>query len=142
MLPERVADVVVRLPKTLALSTTVGEARAEFADDHIHMLLLTANGFLLGTLVPADLMSADSDGDLALVYAALAGRTLAPTTGAEDARRLLVAGGERRRAVVDADGRLLGLLCLKSRLTGFCSDSDVAARAAETLVSASGGSLR
>jgi hypothetical protein len=53
-----------------------------------------------------------------------------------------VARGERRRAVIDADGRLLGLLCLKSRLTGFCSDSDVAARAAETLVSASGGSLR
>ena len=53
MLSGTVADVVVRLPKTLTLTTTVGEARAEFADDHVHMLLLTANGFLLGTLVPA-----------------------------------------------------------------------------------------
>ena len=36
--------------------------------------------------------------------------------------------GQRRRAVVDDSGRLLGLLCLKQRLTGFCSDDDVAAR--------------
>jgi hypothetical protein len=36
-----------------------------------------------------------------------------------------------RLAVVDDDGVLTGLLCLKRKLTGFCTDADVAARAAE-----------
>lgn len=142
MFDVNVADVALRLPKTLPPGTTVAEAREAFADDHVHMLLLTAGGRLLGTLVRADLDRADDGADLALAYAVLAGRTLAPTYDAEDARRLLVARGERRRAVVDADGRLLGLLCLKSRLTGYCSDADVAARHADALVTASGGSLR
>ena len=142
MLPETVADVVVRRPKTLALTTTVGEARAEFADDHMHMLLLTANGFLLGTLVRGDLVAADSDADLALVYAGLAGRTVPPTVNAEVMRRVLVSSGERRRAVVDRDGHLIGLLCQKRKQTGFCSDADVAERAFASLVSNSERSLR
>jgi hypothetical protein len=136
-----VADVTVRLPKTLALSTTVGEARAEFADDHMHMLLLTSNGFLLGTLVPADLLDAERDDELALVYAVLAGRTVPPTVNAEVMRRVLVSSGQRRRAVVDRDGALLGLLCLKQRQSGYCSDADVRARALAVLASHSESSL-
>lgn len=37
--------------------------------------------------------------------------------------------GQRRLAVVDADNRLLGLLCLKRDLSGFCTDSGFNARA-------------
>jgi hypothetical protein len=37
----------------------------------------------------------------------------------------------RRLAVVDGTGRLVGLLCLKRTLDGFCSDADVRARAVE-----------
>ncbi|WP_243058401.1 hypothetical protein [Nocardioides sp. SR21] len=129
MLTGTVADVVVRLPKTLPLTTTVAEARAELADEHMHMLLLTAGGFLMGTLVRSDLAQVDNDADLALVYSSLSGRTVPPSVNAEVMRRVLVASGDRRRAVVDREGRLLGLLCLKRRLSGFCSDRDVAARA-------------
>ncbi|GAA4369459.1 hypothetical protein [Nocardioides caricicola] len=129
MLTGKVADNVVRLPKTLPLTTTVAEARAEFADDHMHMLLLTANGFLLGTLVRSDIAETDSDADLALVYSSMEGRTVPPSVNAEVMRRVLVASGDRRRAVVDREGRLVGLLCLKRRMSGFCSDADVAARA-------------
>jgi hypothetical protein len=43
----------------------------------------------------------------------------------------MIAGGQRRRAVVDDEGRLLGLLCLKASGRGFCADADVAARARE-----------
>jgi CBS domain-containing protein len=142
MLDVNVADVALRLPKTLRAETTVADAYEAFADDHVHMLLLTTSGRLLGTLLRADLDAADDGDDLALAYAVLAGRTLAPTCDAEDARRLLVARGERRRAVVDRDGRLLGLLCLKRLEAGFCSEADIAGRAAEHLVTASGGSLR
>ena len=94
------------------------------------MLLLTDNGRLLGTLVPSDLPASGSDAP-ALGYATLDGRTVPPHLSAEDARQLLLSAGQRRRAVIDASGRLLGLLCLKRRLTGFCSDDDVAARASE-----------
>jgi hypothetical protein len=36
--------------------------------------------------------------------------------------------GRRRLAVVDADGALLGLLCLKASGDGFCSDDGIASR--------------
>ena len=136
-----VADVAVHRPKTLAAAATVGTARAELEDEHVHMLLLTRDGLLLGTLVRADLAGPARDSEPALRYAALAGRTIGPTVRAAEALRLLVGRDERRRAVVDDDGRLLGLLCLKRRGTGFCSDADVAARRG-VLATAFGGSLR
>lgn len=93
------------------------------------MLLLTEAGRLLGTVVRDDLPKG-ADGP-ALAHAHLAGRTIPANLAAEDARRLMLGRGQRRLAVVDDDGVLMGLLCLKRRLTGFCSDADVAARAAE-----------
>lgn len=141
-----VLDVVVRLPKTLAATVTVSAARAALEDDHVHMLLLTDDGRLLGTLVRSDLPAAapgDAPDDRpALPYAVLAGRTVRPDLDAEAVRRLLVERGERRRAVVDGSGVLLGLLCLKRRRIGFCSDADVAARRLDPiLVTDTGGSL-
>jgi CBS domain-containing protein len=125
-----VADVVVRLPKTLAPDASVADARAVLEDDHVHMLLLTVDGILVGTLVRDDLAGAEPDAP-ARTHAVLAGRTVAPDVPAEEAWRLLVGRRLRRLAVVDATGRLVGLLCLTRRLTGFCSDADVAARAAD-----------
>ncbi len=124
-----VADEMVRLPKVLPATLTVSGALEAFEDDHVHMLLLGDRGRLVGTLLRADLPARPS-ADPVLPYAVLAGRTVGAGLPAETARRLLVARGERRLAVVDRDGTLLGLLCLKGRLTGFCSDADVAARAA------------
>ena len=46
-----------------------------------------------------------------------------------DVRRAMTTAGRRRAAVTSADGRLLGLLCLKASRAGFCSDQDVRARA-------------
>jgi CBS domain-containing protein len=122
---------VVRLPKTMGPQATVADARVAFADDHVHMLLLTEGGRLLGTLVARDLPGSGADDAPASDYATLDGRTVPPHLSAEEARQLLLSTGQRRRAVIDHSGRLLGLLCLKRRLTGFCSDDDVAARASE-----------
>jgi CBS domain-containing protein len=61
----------------------------------------------------------------------LSGRTVPPTASADEAAQVLVATDARRLAVVDGDGVLLGLLCLKRRRTGFCSDRDARARAAD-----------
>lgn len=123
-----VADVMIHRPKTLPATASVAEARAELLDDHVHVVLIVESGTLVGTVERIDLVGAPGSAP-ALEHAVLDGRTVAPTAAAEDARLLLLARGCRRLAVVDERGALLGLLCLKRRLTGFCSDADVAARA-------------
>jgi CBS domain-containing protein len=128
----KVADVLIRRPKTLPPDATVAQARQAFEDDHVHMLLLVSDADeLIGTLVRTDLPDGTADGHPARPYAVLNERTLNANLDAEAARHLLLARDERRRAVVDNDGRLLGLLCLKRRRTGFCSEDDVSSRAAE-----------
>jgi CBS domain-containing protein len=129
-----VEDVMVTAPATMRPTATVADARAFFADDHIHMALITTSGRLLGTLVRADLADDADDADdaaPALSRSRLHGRSVALHEPAEDVRVWLIAHGLRRLAVVDDDGVLTGLLCLKRKPTGFCTDADVAARAAE-----------
>ncbi len=130
LIDKQVRDVVVKLPKTLGPQANVAQARKALENDHVHMLLITDAGRLLGTLVAGDLPDGLDGASPALAHAVLIDRTVPPQMSAEDARQLLLTRGERRRAVVAADGQLLGLLCLKRRLTGFCSDADVDARAA------------
>lgn len=133
LLDPTVADVVVRMPKTLPADACLATVRSALDDDHVHMLLLTDGATLVGTIVRSDLPQPRDDVDelavRALPYAVLAGRTVAVDRPAEEIRRLMVGQGRRRLAALDAEGRLLGLLCLKRRSTGFCSDADVAARA-------------
>lgn len=125
--PRTVGEVMVTDPKTMASDVAAGDVRAVFQNDHVHLVLLTEAGVLLGTLVREDLHDAPDDAP-ALPLAVLSGRTIRPTASAEEAGQVLVATGARRLAVVDHEGALLGLLCLKRRRTGFCSDLDVGAR--------------
>jgi CBS domain-containing protein len=129
----RAADVMVRAPKVHGPSLTAGELRRAFADDHVHMVLVVAEGRLLGTLVRGDVPESVAPAAPALDHAVLAGRTVGPGAAADELRAAMVAGGIRRLAVVDGQGRLHGLLCLKRHLEGFCSDADVASRAADRL---------
>jgi len=126
-----VKDVMVTAPATMRPTATVAEARAFFADDHVHMALIATSGRLLGTLVRADIDDLDDDAAPALSRSRLDGRSVALGKPAEDVRLRLIAHGVRRLAVVDDAGALAGLLCLKRKLTGFCTDADVTARAAE-----------
>ena len=119
---------MVTRPKTTSYDVTVGAARAVLDGDHVHMVLLIQGGRLRGTIVREDLQEASED-DPALLHARLAGRTVGPSVRADVAQEWLARTGARRFAVVDGAGDLLGLLCLKRRRTGFCSDGDVASRA-------------
>jgi CBS domain-containing protein len=116
-----VMDVVVRLPKTMGPQATVAEARAAFEDGHVHMLLLTEGGQLRGTLIASDLPRSGADDASASDYATLKGRTVPPQLSAEDARQLLLTAGQRRRAVVDSSGQLLGLLSPPAATSSPCS---------------------
>jgi CBS domain-containing protein len=124
-----VKDVMVTAPATMRPTATVADARAFFEDDHVHMALIASSGRLLGTLVRADLDDLDDDAAPALSRSRLDGRSVALDEPAEDVRVRLIAHGLRRLAVVDDAGALAGLLCLKRKLTGFCTDADVTARA-------------
>jgi len=120
---------MVRHPKVLPDDATVGQVRAVFEDDHVHMVLLTHGSLLCGTVVRGDVPDTTSEAQKALCFARLTGRTVPASAPADALLPLLVTRQERRLAVVDDDGLLVGLLCLNARGTDFCSDADVTTRA-------------
>ncbi|WP_164704598.1 CBS domain-containing protein [Blastococcus litoris] len=122
------ADVMIRAPKVLPGDARVADVRHQFADDHVLMVLLGAEGRLLGTLVREDVPGAASPAAPALPLATLTGRTVGIAEPAVAVYRGLRERDQRRLAVVDSSGVLLGLVCLNRRRTGFCSDAGVAAR--------------
>jgi len=128
----RVADAMVARPVVHGPSTTIGQLRAFFADEHVHMALLADGGKLLGTVERADLARASSDETLAREVAKLAGRTIGPDVPMQEALAAMRRTG-RRRFAVTSDTALLGLLCLKASGDGFCSDEDVDARSEQPL---------
>jgi CBS domain-containing protein len=124
------AEAMLTIPVRHPPSATVGEVRDFFRDDHVHAVLIVSPGGYLEAVVERD----DISGCQALDAAAaplgrLAGRTVPAATSLAEVRPAMTATGRRRIAVTSADGRLLGLLCLKASRAGFCSDQDVRARA-------------
>ncbi len=135
------AEAMLTTPPRHPLSATVGEIRDFFRDEHVHAALIVSPAGYLEAVVERD----DIAGCQALAAAAaplgrLAGRTVLAGASLAEVRRAMTATGRRRAAVTTADGRLLGLLCLKASRAGFCSDQDVRARAlGETDHAAVGG---
>ena len=125
---QTVAGAMLTTPKTHGLEITVLDAAAAFADSHVHMLLLTRGPVLHGALLRSDLDPRLDPRHPALEVATLADRTIGPDQHIDEALQLLIRGQTRRLAVTDSDGRLLGLLCLKRALNGFCNKSDLLAR--------------
>lgn len=129
--PVPVAAAMLHTPKTCGPATTVGQARAAFADDHVHALLVVDDGRLLAVVERADLPGRPAAAPVWHV-GGLTGRTVGPDADLFAVRNRLRASGRRRLAVVDGQGRLLGLLCLKRSGVGFCSDAGVRARRVQT----------
>lgn len=122
-----VADAMVTRPAVHPPSTTVGDLRAFFADDHMHMALLVDDDALVGTVERNDLAAELGDRAPARQVAALDGRTIEPDAVLADALEAMKRAG-RRRLAVTRESVVLGLLCLKASGNGFCSDDDVADR--------------
>jgi hypothetical protein len=123
-----VADHVISRPEVHDCGTTVGELRALFLDDHIHMALLLDGQRLVSAVEREDLEVGLADEAPASVVGTLVERAVPPGEPASAALAWMVAHGRRRLAVVSEDGALVGLLCLKASGRGFCSDDDVASR--------------
>jgi CBS domain-containing protein len=120
---------MVSRPDVHPPSITIGELRAFFEDDHVHIALLVKSGKLLGAVDRTDLAAAAaSDETPALALSTIAGRTVDPNTPLPHAEAAMRRSGQRRLAVTTDDSRLVGLLCLKANSLGFCSDHDVSSR--------------
>jgi hypothetical protein len=123
-------EAMITAPVRHALSATVGEIRYFFGDDHVHAALIVSPAGYLRAIVERDDIAGCRDPEAAVApLGRLAGRTVAPGASLAEVYQAMSAAGRRRVAVTGADGRLLGLLCLKASRTGFCSDQDVRARA-------------
>ncbi|MCL8249773.1 MULTISPECIES: hypothetical protein [Aeromicrobium] len=134
--PTTVADAMVRHPVVHPASLTVADARVALADPHRHLLLIVSGRRLLGTVARDDLPDAADDTAPALTRARLVGRLVLPHQALAPLHDAMARAGERRRAVVDEHGLLLGLLCLKSSASGFCTDAGIAARRASVQLDA------
>lgn len=126
-----VSDVMITAPKTHHRDATIETIRAALADAHVHMILLTDDGVLHGTLVRDDIPEAAPNPRPALELAKLRDRTIGPTENIDAVWERLDTSGQRRIAVVDDTNTLLGLVCLRRDRTGFCADGDVRSRAIE-----------
>ena len=113
------ADLMHRRITTLPASATVGEMRAYFAESTSHKLALLVDGErYVGSLAASSLDGAP-DSALASELAAR-GDTVEPDVPAALARERAVAMASSRLPVVDADGRLVGIIAINSRRDGFC----------------------
>lgn len=126
----RVTDALLPTPRVHPANTSVGAARAFFTDDHVHAMLLVAEGALVAVVERGDLIGVPA-GVPAMSVGRLSGRMVGPGLSLEETRRAMAARAQRRLAVVDHHGMLLGLLCLKHHGQGFCTATDVAARDGE-----------
>lgn len=125
---ETVADAMLRDPTVHPAGLTVDEARQCFrASPKTHLLLLVRDGVLLRAVTTDDLTEQVPGSDPVLAHGSLEDRTVGPDVPVGPLREAMAGTGVRRLAVVDSDMSLLGLLCLKKSLTGFCTDESVAA---------------
>jgi CBS domain-containing protein len=124
------AEAMLTTPTRHPPSATVGEIRDFFRDDHVHAALIVSPAGRLEAVVERDDIARCQALDAAAApLGRLAGRTVPAGADLAEVRRAMIATGRRRAAVTSADGRLLGLLCLKASRAGFCSEQDVRARA-------------
>ncbi|HJU37369.1 MAG TPA: CBS domain-containing protein [Gaiellaceae bacterium] len=121
---------MVTRPTVHGPSVTVGQLRDFFSDSHVHAAVLVDAGALIGVVERADLAGDLDDDAPASSFAVLDGRTVRREAGADATLEAMKRTDRRRLAVVDEDGQLLGLLCLKGSGLGFCSDADAGSRRA------------
>lgn len=117
-------------PHVHGLDATAGELRIFFAEHNVQVALIVADALLVSVVEPWDLIGSPAAAP-AWERGRLRGRTVRPGARLADAVEAMTAAGSRRLAVVDGEGFLVGLLCLKRRRRGFCSDEEVRAHSRE-----------
>jgi CBS domain-containing protein len=118
-----VHDVLHAQLTALEATATVADAREYFAaSGSRRMALVCEDGRYVGSLTPAQL-DGDHDPELALARIAERGATVSPDDPASLGRDLALQTDARRVPVVDADGKLVGVVAVTGDLTSFCGTS-------------------
>jgi CBS-domain-containing membrane protein len=73
-----VADAMISAAKVCGPSSTVGDLRRLFADEHVHVALVVDDGALLAVVEPDDLLGARSEASPALALGLLRDRVVTP----------------------------------------------------------------
>ena len=120
----RVEDVMLRGPRTYPPETTVAQARAEFENPRVRLLLVARGDTYLGA-VTRDTIGDELAGDVTLdgLATAAAGALVDPADPVDRAVELLETRQTDRLPVVAEDGTLVGLICFNRRQGHFCVDA-------------------
>ncbi|MFC7496132.1 MULTISPECIES: CBS domain-containing protein [unclassified Nocardioides] len=123
-----VRGAMLHHPTVHPAEMTVGEARSAFATSAKNrLLLLVADGLLVSAVDRDDLSGTEDPSSAVAALGSLDGRCVSAEAPLRETFEEMLRTGRRRFAVVDGDGALLGLLCLKRSRSGFCTDEGVAA---------------
>ena len=113
------ADLMHRRLTTLPAGTTVGELRRYFAESTSHKLALIVDGERYVGSVAADAVG-DAALDVAAADIARREPVVREDSPAVDAEAAALADPSDRLPVVDADGRLVGIVAINHARDGFC----------------------
>jgi CBS domain-containing protein len=123
---------MISSPKLCDEAATVAAVRRLFLDSHVHAAVVTRGRRLITVIERCDIASDLADTASIAGLGRLDGRVVAAAEPLDPVRRRMRRNNQRRLAVIDPDGQLIGLLCLKRTLKGFCSDHDVQGRMTNT----------
>ncbi len=123
-----VADAMISNPKLCDEATTVADVRRLFLDSHVHMAVVMRDARVISLVERSDLDTHLPDNAPVAGFGRLEGRVVAADESLASVHRTMRRNSQRRLAVIDSDDKLIGLLCLKRILAGFCTDQDVQAR--------------
>jgi CBS domain-containing protein len=113
------ADLMHRRLTTLPATTTVSELRAYFAESTSHKLALIVDGERYVGAVTADALG-DAADDVPAARIARREPVVRPDAQAADAEAAALADPSDRLPVVDAEGRLVGIVAINHARDGFC----------------------
>lgn len=119
----RVGDAMLRSPRTLGPSTTVGEAREHFSRPLVLLLLVTDGDTYLGAVDRSDLVGRPDHETLGSI-ASRRFPEVRPDDLIDRALELLESASGDRLPVLRDDGTLAGLICLNRDEHRFCVDAD------------------
>jgi CBS domain-containing protein len=105
-------------PKTLPGDATVADARQALANQSVELILLADGKTFVGAI--AEIPDGAPSGSPARDFADPNPATIAPTESGEVAFEVTARSPHRRVVVVDAEGTLLGLVCVDRARTRFC----------------------
>ena len=118
-----VSEIMIRNPKLLPADASVADARALFSNPKVLVApLVDGQGRVTGELGRDDVPSSADEAEHAADYSSDP-HLIAPDATMRAAIDTLTELDGERLVVVDADGRLAGMLCLNRRDGRFCVGS-------------------